>query len=201
MLTTILQWLVKHPVVYDAVQTAVGARKVERVLRDELAALELSGCVLDVGGGTGAWKALFPAHVRHVCLDIDPLKLGGFMRKFADGVAVLADATAMPFEDGSLETVWCVFVAHHLDDDALRGMLDEAARVLKPGGRLLFADALFIPSRMAGRLLWRYDRGNHPRTLAMHRAAVARRFEITRERRFEAVHAYALLVARKPLAS
>ena len=200
MLTRVLHFLVKHPAVYDAVQVAVGARKVQRVLAEELAQLSPRGRVVDVGGGTGAWKPLFPASVRHVCLDLDPLKLHGFVAKFADGCAVLGDATAMPFADGSLDMVWCVFVSHHLDDSALRRALDEAARVLKPDGVLVFSDALLIARRWPGRLLWRYDRGKHPRALDVQRAAIERRFEITRERRFAAVHAYALFVAR-PIAN
>jgi ubiquinone/menaquinone biosynthesis C-methylase UbiE len=197
VLTDVLHWLVKHPVVYDAVQSAVGARGFERALKRELAALQLSGSVLDVGGGTGAWRRLFPPELRHVCLDLDPIKLRGFKHKYADGVALLADATAMPFADQAFEAVWCVFVAHHLDDVALARMIDEAARVLKPGGSLLFADALFVPRRLPGRLLWRYDRGRHPRALAQHRAALGRRFHIVTERRFAAMHEYVLLIARK----
>ena len=196
MLTRILHWLVAHPVVYDAVQLAAGARQVERVLREELARLRPAGRVLDLGGGTGGWKALFAAGAQHVCLDRDRLKLHGFARKFPGGAAVLADARALPFADGAFDLVWCAFVPHHLDDLALRHVLDEAARVLRPDGRLVLVDPLFVADRWPGRLLWRYDRGRHPRTLAAHRAALAPRFELLHERRFTVLHAYALFVAR-----
>ena len=197
MLTAILHRLVAHPTVYDAVQVAAGARVIERELRAALASLQLTGTVLDVGGGTGGWKQLFPASVRHVCLDLDGVKLRGFRAKFPRGLALRADATRLPFPDASVENVMCTFIAHHLSDDAYRAMVDEAARVLVPGGWFLLADPLFVASRWRGRVLWRYDRGRHPRTLAAHRAAVARRFTLEREHSFAVIHAYALLVGRK----
>jgi ubiquinone/menaquinone biosynthesis C-methylase UbiE len=198
VLTNVLHWLVKHPAVYDAAMVAVGARQVEQVLREQFARLALSGVVLDVGGGTGAWRPLLPAEITHICLDLDPLKLRGFRQKFTDGVALLADASALPFKRESVDAVLCAFMAHHLDDRTLERMIDEAERVLKPGGLLVFADPLFVRRRWPGRLLWRYDRGRFPRTLEAHRSAVARRFRVVTEQRFAVVHAYVLLVGRKP---
>jgi ubiquinone/menaquinone biosynthesis C-methylase UbiE len=197
VLTRVLHWLVRRPLVYDAAMMAVGARQVERILKQNVSTLELSGSVIDVGGGTGLWKSLFPAECRHMCLDVDPLKLRGFLAKDAHGVAVLADATALPLADASVDTVICAFIAHHLRDAEYQRMLDEAWRVLKQGGVFIFADPLWEPQRWPGRLLWRYDQGHHPRTLLTHREAVLRRFEFRTEERFAVVHAYLLLVGRK----
>jgi len=51
---------------------------------------------------------------------------------------VLADAAAVPFDDGSFERVTCRRAAHHLPD--LDGALREWARVLTPGGLLGISD-------------------------------------------------------------
>ena len=201
MLTRILHALVQRPLVYDAAMIAVGARHVERVLKQNVATLGLSGSVIDVGGGTGMWKSLFPADCRHICFDVDPLKLRGFLAKDSHGAAVLADATALPLADASVDTVICAFIAHHLRDEQYRQMVDEAWRVLRDGGVFILADPLWVPQRLPGRLLWRYDQGRHPRTLQTHRDAVLRCFEFQTEQRFAVVHAYVLLIARKRAAA
>jgi ubiquinone/menaquinone biosynthesis C-methylase UbiE len=198
VLTRALHWLVKRPLVYDAAMFAAGARHVGRILREEFHKLDLNGHLVDVGGGTGLLRGVLPASVRHICLDIDPLKLAGYRKRDAADTALLGDATALPLADAAVDAVVCAFIAHHLDDESLRRMVDEAYRVLKPGGRLVFADPLWLPRRLPGRLLWRYDRGRHPRTYESHTASVARRFPVIAERRFAFVHAYTLLIGQKP---
>jgi ubiquinone/menaquinone biosynthesis C-methylase UbiE len=59
-------------------------------------------------------------------------------------VGVLTDtATALPLADGSVDAVISNYCLHHLGDDAKRQALAEIARVLRPGGRLVFADMMF----------------------------------------------------------
>lgn len=48
----------------------------------------------------------------------------------------VADAAALPFADGAFDKVVAADVTEHLDDDAFRGLLREARRVLAPGGTL-----------------------------------------------------------------
>ena len=50
--------------------------------------------------------------------------------------AVVADAAALPFEDGTFDLVTAFMSLQDLDD--LDGALREAGRVLEPGGRLCF---------------------------------------------------------------
>ena len=197
MLTRALHWLVQRPLAYDAAMMVVGARHVERILKQNVATLKLQGVVIDVGGGTGMWKPLFPSHCRHMCFDVDALKLRGFLAKDSDGVAVLANATELPLADASVDTVICAFIAHHLTDHEYRAMVDEAWRVLKQGGVFIFADPLWEPERWRGRILWRYDVGRFPRTRECHRDAVLRRFSLRTEQRFAVVHSYMLLIGRK----
>jgi len=52
-----------------------------------------------------------------------------------------ADMRALPFEDASFDLVVSSLAIHNIPDAAGRARaIDEAARVLKPGGRLLIAD-------------------------------------------------------------
>jgi ubiquinone/menaquinone biosynthesis C-methylase UbiE len=52
----------------------------------------------------------------------------------------LADVTTLPFENESFDVVTCRFSAHHYADPAKA--LQEAARVLRPGGCLLLVDTI-----------------------------------------------------------
>jgi ubiquinone/menaquinone biosynthesis C-methylase UbiE len=195
MLTRLLHDLVARPWVYDLCQTAVGAKAVRRRLAAAVAPHAQSRLVIDIGGGTGAARAMWSAETKYVCLDIDPLKLQGYAANNPGGLAVLADATDLPIRDRSVDSVVCTSVTHHLLDPQLDRMLSETARVLKPTGRLILLDALWKPRRLPGRLLWRYDRGSHPRPAAALREHIARHFTIDAWDEFAVLHAYAVLTA------
>ena len=61
-------------------------------------------------------------------------------------------ATELPYERGSLDVVLCTYVIKHLSDEALRSMLREVRRVLKPGGRFFVSEA--APSQLGFMQAW-----------------------------------------------
>jgi SAM-dependent methyltransferase len=106
-----------------------------------LRALELEGSerVLDVGCGPGnLTRAFAPAAAAGtvVGLDASPTMLARAVAETgAHNVAyVRADASALPFRDGSFDAVSC-WAALYLIEDPQRA-LTELVRVLAPGGRL-----------------------------------------------------------------
>lgn len=126
--------------VYDSIQFLAGAPMVRRRLRTHL-----SGChgqVLDIGGGTGAIAELLPSGCLCTCLDNEMPKL---LRCAGKGFAspLLADATRLPIQSGSIDAVTCVAMAHHLTNDQLGAMFRESSRVLKPQGSMIFLDPVF----------------------------------------------------------
>jgi cyclopropane fatty-acyl-phospholipid synthase-like methyltransferase len=64
-----------------------------------------------------------------------------------------ADITALPFADGSFDVVTSALVIHNIPSpEGQCRALDEAMRVLRPGGQLLIADFWFAARRYAAHL-------------------------------------------------
>ena len=112
--------------------------------------------VLDLGCGRGAVLLMAAAHVPHghaVGVDIwsskdqsgnamDVTMRNAEAENVADRVELkTADMRELPFADGSFDLVISNVAIHNISDVAGRERaIDEAWRVLRPGGRLLIAD-------------------------------------------------------------
>ena len=90
--------------------------------------------VADVGAGTGKFTKLL-AQTGAEVIAVEPVQQMRDAMGALPGVrAVAGTAQALPLEDASLDAVACAQSFHWF---ASREVLDEFARVLKPGGRLL----------------------------------------------------------------
>lgn len=87
--------------------------------------------VLEVGSGLGILQHLVPDYV-----GIDIASTAG---AYCSKPFVAASATALPFADNSFDGIWSVWVLEHLAEP--EQMLQEIARVLKPGGSLFLCAA------------------------------------------------------------
>lgn len=127
---------------FDAFHVRGRAATAELAERLPLAGLR----VLDLGSGLGG-TARFLAHT-HGC-DVTGVDLNDTYCAVATELSDLVglarrtrfhrgSATELPFEDGAFEVVWTEHVQMNIPDkDAFYG---EAARVLQPGGRMVFHD-------------------------------------------------------------
>jgi ubiquinone/menaquinone biosynthesis C-methylase UbiE len=120
----------------------------EATFRGRLCAQVLDGlapgsAVVDVGCGTGTLAiALAAAGAGVIGVDGDP-EILALARAKPGAEAVQwrrGPATALPLAGNSADRVVMSLLLHHLDADAKRAALTEAARVLRPGGRLHVAD-------------------------------------------------------------
>ncbi|MFA4986247.1 MAG: ubiquinone/menaquinone biosynthesis methyltransferase [Candidatus Brocadiia bacterium] len=101
--------------------------------------------LLDVGTGTG----LLPCYLAKQRPDLDVTgvdiskgMLSVASKRCPNAVFMVADATALPFENGSFGSVCSAFVIRNLQDRTTA--LSEMARVLKPNGRMMILDS-FAP--------------------------------------------------------
>jgi SAM-dependent methyltransferase len=117
-------------------------------------------------------------------------KLAGFRSNVPDGLAILSDATKMPIVTGSVDVLMCMAVVHHLTDAMLEQVFEEALRVLKVGGHLILLDPVLNRQRLAGQLLWKFDRGSYPRTEEDLHKKLESRFKIIHWEKFAIYHEY-----------
>jgi ubiquinone/menaquinone biosynthesis C-methylase UbiE len=132
-----------------------------RTMREETLK-EATGRTLDIGSGTGANLGLYPEAVTELVLaEPDPHMLRRLRNKVAeadvDAEIVEAPAERLPFPDDSFDTAAFTLVLCTVPDPA--AALAEAARILKPGGRLLFLE--HVRSEDEGLARWQ-DRLERP---------------------------------------
>ncbi len=94
--------------------------------------------VLDVGCGEGPVARMLAQRHRFVGVDIDTAALESFSRY---GLAVVADARALPFCDGCFDVVALSQAIHGVPLDPV---FAELARVTRPGGHLVIERAMAI---------------------------------------------------------
>lgn len=101
------------------------------------------GRVLELGAGTGVNLDLYPDAVEDLVLvEPDPHMAKRMRARLAESArtatVVEASAERLPFEDDSFDTAVATLVLCTIPDP--EAALAEAARVLKPGGQLLFVE-------------------------------------------------------------
>jgi SAM-dependent methyltransferase len=141
-----------HPV-FAALYDPVGASAERRWMGERRRRLLTGarGAVLEIGGGTGANLAHYRDVDRVTIAEPDPFMRSRIGPKLEDARVPVevssAGAEALPFPDGSFDTVVSTLVMCTVPDQA--AVLDEVRRVLRPGGRLLFIEHVRAAGSMA----------------------------------------------------
>jgi ubiquinone/menaquinone biosynthesis C-methylase UbiE len=132
-----------HPIfaaLYDPMAASAERRWMGERRRRLLAGAH--GAVLEIGGGTGANLPHYRDVDRVIVAEPDSFMRKRLGQRLADARVPVevsdAEAEALPFPDGSFDTVVSTLVLCTVPDQ--EAALDEVRRVLRPGGRLLFIE-------------------------------------------------------------
>jgi SAM-dependent methyltransferase len=158
--------LLELPLVYRTWQAPFASAK----LKPFLAHVDLGRTrrVLDIGCGPGTNAPVF-AGCEYVGIDINPEYIRTASSRYP-GRWVVGDVTDETiFPDEQFDCVFANSLMHHLDDDAVRGLLRRMAQLTAPGGKVHVLDLVLPPHASAGRVLARLDRGRFARPIAQWR--------------------------------
>jgi len=155
---------------------------------------DLSGAVLEVGAGTGVTLPHYPKSIARLVLCEPDAHMRRKLQKKVDTSALrnieISDASldSLPFKAGEFDAVICSLVLCSVPDQP--AALAEIARVLKPGGRLLFLEHVAAdgrPERLKWQRriepVWKHLMGNCHLTRRTEAAIAAAGFEIERIQR------------------
>ncbi|HEX2391391.1 MAG TPA: class I SAM-dependent methyltransferase [Solirubrobacterales bacterium] len=148
--------------VYDRGMAGTEAAGLWEMRRELLA--KAAGRTIEIGAGTGANLELYPPGVGELVLaEPDPHMVKQLRRKLAssgrDAEVVEAPAERLPFADASFDTAVATLVFCTVADP--EAAVAEAARVLKPGGSLLFLEHVRSPEPGLARWQDRLERPWH----------------------------------------
>jgi SAM-dependent methyltransferase len=108
--------------------------------------------VLDAGCGTGRMaRHLTDRGVRVAGVDLSSGMVAMARRDHPDVPTAVASTTALPFADSSYDAAMYWYSTIHSPDHHLPRILDEAARVVRPGGLVLLAFQVGDGPREVGR--------------------------------------------------
>jgi SAM-dependent methyltransferase len=115
-----------------------------------LEGVDLGSNVLEVGPGPGVTTDILRSRVKHLtCVEIDRGFADALARRVAgSNVTVLCeDATAMSLADAAFDGVVSLTMLHHVPSPGLQArLLEQVARVLRPGGVFVGVDSVYSRS-------------------------------------------------------
>ena len=122
--------------------------------------------VLDVGCGPAAIRATMP-EVDYWGLDISTSYIAAARRRYRRKGTFMVRAVDcnISFVDlGSFDLIYAVALVHHLDSEAARALFRAARAALRPGGRCVTLDNVYVSEQSAvARWIINRDRGRHVR--------------------------------------
>jgi SAM-dependent methyltransferase len=152
--------------IYQLYQWLVGANKYSRLFADEYIRYIDGQSILDIGCGPADILHYLPLDADYTGIDLSQhyvakARIAHPKQRFICGDIGDPD---FPLPDQLFDTVFLIGVQHHLDDEVVHTMFEFAQRKLKPGGRMLCLEPVWISGQgVIERWFMRNDRGKYIR--------------------------------------
>ena len=170
--------LLAFPGVYRKFRQAVAGNAATRLVGDFLK-IDSRHRVLDIGCGTADILDQLPQGIDYHGYDIEPAYIASALKRYGHrGSFVIRSVSPEAVEGlGTFDVVIALGVLHHLSDPLASTLFATAAKVLRPGGRLVTLDGAYVKGQHpVARLLLALDRGRHVRTPEAYLALARRHF-------------------------
>lgn len=171
--------MLSRPVIYDALQTVMGARRSRREFVSTFVKPSESSRVLDIGCGTAEILPYLPSGVEYWGYDISSEYIDAARRRYGNRGHFRCGRLdrAQLDEQPKFDVVLMIGVLHHLDDEAATDLLALACHALRDEGRLVTIDPCFASDQSPiARYLISRDRGNNVRVAEAYRELARRVF-------------------------
>ena len=154
------------PAVYRFAQRSIGSPEVRQSFVDEYVRPTDGDRVLDIGCGTGDIVQLL-AGVTYLGYDPSAEYIAAARERYGElGDFQVGSVGSVELAPATFDICIAKGVLHHLDDAAAVDLIQEAARVLRPGGRLVTMDPVFADGQpRVARFLASRDRGQNVRNI------------------------------------
>jgi SAM-dependent methyltransferase len=155
-----------HPKVYETVQRLMGADRRRRHFAQQFVRAQPGDRVLDIGCGPAQLRAHLP-DVEYIGWEPNAAYVEKARKSYGDRgtfhVGLFGPAQARELDPVDLVVVSAVL--HHMNDAQARELFVLLRQVLKPGGRVITLDNVFIKRQnLIARLIISLDRGRHVRS-------------------------------------
>ena len=166
-----LYGLTQAPWFYRTFQLVLGAKGARTDLCNNYLKPRPGEKVLDLGCGPGVLRPSLGT-VDYVGVDLNASHVEAARIAFPADTFICADVASLPPElDETFDLITCIGLIHHLSDATTTGLLRQAKRLLKPDGRLVTLDNVYIENQNPfARWLISRDSGQHVRIAAGYRA-------------------------------
>ena len=159
--------ILSNAAIYSGFQWLMGADSGRRDLVARYIKIEQGMKILDIGCGPAEILDYLPP-VDYWGFDISRPYINQATKRFGNrGKFICKDLTIVDLHDlPKFDVVLCIGLLHHLADSTALKLIELASNALKPNGRLYTIDGCLDSSQnMISKLLVRYDRGQHVRTV------------------------------------
>lgn len=162
-----LHALFSSAALYNLAQRLVGAEKARRLLVQDYFPKKGGYRMLDIGCGTAEILRHLPVDIDYTGFDASEAYIEEARERF-DGrgsfsAELVREATLAEFDP--FDIVLAFGLLHHLDDDEAAMLFSLAAQALKPEGRLITIDPVYVtPQNGLARWIISQDRGRNVRT-------------------------------------
>ncbi len=165
---SIVYKILSYPLFYDISQKLIAKKGSRQKFVDNYLKPFPGMKIVDFGCGPGSIIEYLPEQMEYVGIDAEKNYIDSAINKYGEiGKFICEDILSFsPKEVNYFDIAIAIGLLHHLNDEESKKLIETANKVLKPGGRLVTLDNIYIKNQsFFARFLISKDRGQNVRTL------------------------------------